>query len=399
MGKSSPSPPSAPDPVATANAQSASNAQTARLQAELNRVDQYTPYGSIVYSQVPNTTTGAGTGGTGSGVGVTVGSGGETDSGGNGVDESGYSYRPGENRWRADITLSPEQQRILDLQNQARTQYGEIGNRSLERVGGIMDTPIDFSGLPQINDGVTDRSRVEDALFARLNPQLDAQRNALDTRLRNQGLTPGSEAWEKSFREYGMTENDARLATIGAAGQEQQRLFNMSSQDRARALQEYLAQRQIPLNEAAALVQGAQVQYPQFAGVPQSGVQPTDVAGITQNAYQNQMAAYNAQMQQQSGLFGGVAQLGGALLSAQPWTWSDRRLKENIEKIGETDDDLPLYLFNYKGDDRRQIGVMAQDVEKRDPGAVREFGGMKAVDLERAVLASRSRKGGNHRGV
>jgi hypothetical protein len=184
------------------------------------------------------------------------------------------------------------------------------------------------------------------------------------------------------------------LATIGQAGAEQQRLFNMSTTDRNRALQEYLAQRQIPLNEAAALVQGSQVQYPQFAGVPQTGVNPTDVAGITQANYANQMNAYNAQMQQQSGLFGGVAQLGGALLAAQPWTWSDKRLKENITRIGETDDDLPLYLFNYKGDDKRQIGVMAQDVEKRDPGAVREFGGLKAVDLERALLASKSRKGG-----
>jgi len=403
MGKSSPSMPSPPDPVETANAQAAANAETARLNAELNRVDQYTPYGQIVYSRIPNTpqTGTSGTGGTTGGVGVTYGTGGtrERFADENRDGESTYQYRPGEDRWRADITLSPEQQRIYDLQSEARTQYGEIGNRALGRVGDIMDTPLDFSGLPQINDGVTDRRRVEEALFGRLQPQLTAQREALDTRLRNQGLTPGSEAWEKSFREYGMSENDARLATIGAAGQEQQRLFNMSTTDRARALQEYLAQRQIPLNEAAALVQGAQVNYPQFVGVPQSPVNPTDVAGITQANYANQMAAYNAQMQQQSGLFGGISQLGGALIAAQPWTWSDRRLKENVQRIGETDDDLPLYLFNYKGDDRRQIGVMAQDVEKRDPGAVHEFGGLKAVDLERAVLAARSRKEGKSRGV
>lgn len=389
MGKSAPSPPPAPDPVATANAQAASNAQTAMLQAELNRVNTYTPYGNIVYSRVPSTgtTTSTGTGGTG-----TDYSSGGGRSGGGYVSEDGanYEYRPGQNMWRADITLAPAQQQLLDLQNAARIKYGEAGNQAIDRVTQIMGTPLDFSGLPQINDGVTDRKRVEDSLFARMQPQLDYQRNALDTRLRNQGLTPGSDAWAKAWREYSTSENDARLAAIGAAGAEQQRLYGMSADQRQRALQEYLSQRQIPLNEAAALMGGAQVQYPQFPNVPGSTVQPTDVAGIANNAYNAQMANYNAQMQQQAGLFGGMASLGGSIISAIPW--SDRRLKENIKQIGETDNGLPLYLFNYKGDPKPQISVMAQDVEKRDPGAVQEIGGFKAVDLERAVMASRSRK-------
>ncbi|CAB4166179.1 Intramolecular chaperone auto-processing domain containing protein [uncultured Caudovirales phage] len=389
MGKSTPSPPPAPDPVATANAQAASNAETAKLNAELNRVNTYTPYGNIVYSMVPGTSTG--TGGTGGGTGGDT-SGGRSGRGYVSEDGANYQYQPGQNTWRADVTLAPAQQQLLDLQNSARIQYGEAGNDAIGRVRDIMGNPIDYSGLPQINDGVTDRKRVEDALFARMQPKLDAQRDQLDTRLRNQGLTPGSEAWNKSWQEYSTSENDARLATIGAAGQEQQRLFQMSAQDRQRALQEYLSQRQIPLNEAAALMGGAQVQYPQFPNVPGAQAQPTDVAGIANNAYNANMANYNAQMQQQSGLFGGISSLGGALLSAQPWTWSDKRLKENIKQIGETNDDLPLYLFNYKGDPKPQIGVMAQDVEKRDPEAVREIDGFKAVDLERAVLASRSRK-------
>ena len=391
MGKSAPSPPPAPDPVATANAQAASNAETAKLNAELNRVNTYTPYGNIVYTMVPGAGTGTpgGTGGTTGGSGS--GSGGGRGGGGY-VSEDGanYQYQPGQNTWRADVTLAPAQQKLLDLQNSARIQYGEAGNDAIGRVRDIMGNPIDYSGLPQINDGVTDRKRVEDALFARMQPRLDAQRDQLDTRLRNQGLTPGSEAWNKSWQEYSTSENDARLATIGAAGQEQQRLFNMSAQDRQRALQEYLSQRQIPLNEAAALMGGAQVQYPQFPNVPGTQVQPTDVAGIANNAYNAQMANYNAQMQQQAGLFGGMAQLGGAAIAAIPW--SDRRLKENIKQIGATDNGLPLYLFNYKGDPKPQISVMAQDVEKRDPESVHEIGGFKAVDLERAVLASRSRK-------
>ena len=51
MGKSSSSPPPAPDPTVTARAQADANAETARLQATLNRVNQITPYGSITYTR------------------------------------------------------------------------------------------------------------------------------------------------------------------------------------------------------------------------------------------------------------------------------------------------------------------------------------------------------------
>jgi hypothetical protein len=274
MGKSAPSPPKAPDPVLTAQAQTESNQETARTNAALNRVNQYTPYGSIEYTDLGN------------------------------------------DRWKADVALSPDQQQMLDLTNQGKIAYGQTGLNAMDRVRQIMGTRPDFAGLPQINNGVMDRQRVEDALFARMQPKLDAQREALDTRLRNQGLTPGSEAWTRAMREYGMSENDARLATIGAAGSEQQRLFGMSTADRERALRELMAERGIPLNEAAALLGGAQVQYPQFSAVPQTQMQGTDIAGINQNAFNSQMGLYNAQMQEQAGLYGGIAQLGGAAIGA-----------------------------------------------------------------------------------
>jgi len=49
--KDSPAPPPAPDPKATADAQTSSNLATAQKNAELNRVNQYTPYGNLTYSQ------------------------------------------------------------------------------------------------------------------------------------------------------------------------------------------------------------------------------------------------------------------------------------------------------------------------------------------------------------
>jgi hypothetical protein len=70
---------------------------------------------------------------------------------------------------------------------------------------------------------------------------------------------------------------------------------------------------------------------------------------------------------------------------AMAYFMSDRRTKENIKRVGTTDGGLPVYTFNYIGDMTTQMGVMAQDVEKVDPKAVREFGGIKHVDYRRVA--------------
>jgi len=49
---------------------------------------------------------------------------------------------------------------------------------------------------------------------------------------------------------------------------------------------------------------------------------------------------------------------------------SDKRLKENINKIGKTNEGLPIYTYNYKGEQKTQMGVMAQEAEKKFPDAV-----------------------------
>ena len=51
MGKKTPQAPTPPDPVKTAAAQGAINKDTAITQANLNRFDEYTPYGSSTWSQ------------------------------------------------------------------------------------------------------------------------------------------------------------------------------------------------------------------------------------------------------------------------------------------------------------------------------------------------------------
>ena len=64
---------------------------------------------------------------------------------------------------------------------------------------------------------------------------------------------------------------------------------------------------------------------------------------------------------------------------------SDERDKTDIKKLGKKNKyGLPLYAFRYKDDPKsypKVVGPMAQDVEKKYPGAVIEVGGHKTVPI------------------
>ncbi|MCR8546214.1 tail fiber domain-containing protein [Salipiger sp. P9] len=51
--------------------------------------------------------------------------------------------------------------------------------------------------------------------------------------------------------------------------------------------------------------------------------------------------------------------------------YSDARLKTDITRVGTSPDGFGIYQFRYRGDSNRFEGVMAQDVQKHRPDAVR----------------------------
>lgn len=67
---------------------------------------------------------------------------------------------------------------------------------------------------------------------------------------------------------------------------------------------------------------------------------------------------------------------------------SDVRAKENIKSVGKTHDGDNIYVYNYRGDTMPQMGMLAQEVEKTKPDAVREFGGTKYVNYDLATKSS-----------
>lgn len=243
MSQSPPSMPAAPDPYKTAGAQGAADVRTAVAQAQLNNIDQTTPFGSVNYKQINSK--------------KMVLPDGKT------IDVPVYE----------SITrLSPDQQQLLNLTERAGITFGEIANRQANRVGDVLSAPIKSGDLPRApsdipqapnlqtfnqalpnfntlddvptmqtgydaggpiqrsigaNDFSEDRQRVEEALFSRLNPQLDRDRSALETRLANQGIAVGSRAYGDSIDELNRSATDARLQTVLAGGQEQSRLFGL----------------------------------------------------------------------------------------------------------------------------------------------------------------------------
>ena len=104
------------------------------------------------------------------------------------------------------------------------------------------------------------------------------------------------------------------------------------------------------------------------------------------NQYMNTIAGnYGGTTTQTSPGAGGgqFMNLLGTLGSAAIMTQSDVRVKENIEKDGATISGYPVYRYNYIGDTTPRRGLMAQDVEKHNPAAVKEYGGVKHIDYSK----------------
>jgi len=131
-------------------------------------------------------------------------------------------------------------------------------------------------------------------------------------------------------------------------------------------LQQDLALRNQPLNEINALMSSSQIQNPQFQAYAGQNVNAAPVfqgvqaqAQNAQDVYGQQMAARNANMQALGGMFGSVGQIIAS---------SDRRLKSNIKRVGTHE--LGIGIYEYDIFDRRERGVMAQELLEVKPEAV-----------------------------
>lgn len=262
--------PTAPDPTQTAQAQTQSNIATANNNAALNRISQYTPYGSQTYDIT-------GTNADGTPI---------------------YSQTD---------TFSPGEQQLFDQSLQGQQQLGQIGLNSLQNVQNTYS-----QGFNPGNFGASQQQAQDAAYDAQtqyLDPRYAQSQDTLNTQLANQGLQTGDKAYDNAQQLFTLGKNQAyqsaQDSAVSAGNQEQQTLFGQ-------ALQQYNE----PLNLYSALASGSQVQQPTYNSVPGVNQAGTDVAGITNQGYQNQLASYNANQSGINNLFSLGGNLGAAAILA-----------------------------------------------------------------------------------
>ncbi len=254
-----PDAPEPPDPQETSAAQTGTNIGTAVANNRMRMVDQFTPDGSLTYNQTGTTAY-------------------EDPFTGQSYDIPSYS---------ATTSLSPEQQAIADQNNAAKLNLSSLAN---ERSDFLRDyLPGSEAATDQID------SKLYDLGAKRLDPRFAQEEDALRTRLTNQGITMGSEAYNREMERFGQGRNDAynQLLLTG----------------RGQAASEV----NMPINQITALLSGSQVSNPNVSMAQPQGAATTDVAGLINQNYNQRYQNY--QNDPRHGLLGGLFGLGSKAVS------------------------------------------------------------------------------------
>lgn len=336
-------------------------------QAQANRIAQFTPQGTLQFGQ--------------------VGSGGEFVPGGGAA---------------AQLTESPFQSTF----RRGFEDLATIGQQSAApRIQNLPLAPIDITRFPERRfnldfsnvdpvpssaDFSDDARRVEGATFQRglglLQPEFDLQDRRLETKLVNQGIPLGAQAFDRDFKTLGQRQGNAlsslALDAVQAGRGEQSRLFgqglasrgaqlgdqiqdiNLQNQQRATAINEQQSLRSNELSELASIL-GLQTAQP--VGL-QSFFAPAniDVTGPAQLAQQASQANANRSQANTSSAIQGASSIALAAL-----LFSSRKLKGggkpvDEESILERIKELPVEFWHFlENPSREHIGTYAEDFKEK----------------------------------
>lgn len=238
------SPPDVPDAGSVAGAQAGYNQQAATAQNKTNAYNQVNPTGSQTYTPDANS-------------------------------PSGYTL---------STSLSPGLQSIFN------TQVGTAGEAA-GNASNMYSQPFDLNAASGPTAGMLNKWSQQ-----YLQPIFDQKQSNLDAQLFNQGLTPGSTAYNNAQNLLARNQGDV---TNQYLQQNQGQAFNQ-------ALQQY----QLPLQTIAGL-KATTPGNPTFAATPTAQIQPPNYTQAVQNQYANQY-------QQNQNMMGGLGQLAG--VAAAPFT-------------------------------------------------------------------------------
>ena len=364
---SSPKPPPAPDYTGAATAQGAANVETARVEGRMNRPDVFSPYDQTTVTDL-----------------------------GNDRFAMNYSLTPEYERQRVKQAGIGEQYLDTAASRLNELPSGQLDLGSLPTFQGAVDR-TGFAPLATMNDLSDYATRSEGAYYdramSRLQPSMDMQRTSLHTDLINSGLPVGSEAYNNSMAQLGLQQNDQMQGLAqssiaegqrmrqGLAGEAQSMrqsqlaeasmMREMQNQARAQGLADTLLERRLPMEELATLTGSPSIgsagmgtattglNVPGVSIAPPPIMQAAGMAGSdANNRYASEMQGYGARMN----MLGNLAGAGAAA--------SDKTLKENIVKVGQSPSGFNIYEWNYLWSPERFRGVIAQEVQKIKPKAV-----------------------------
>lgn len=354
IGKSA-SAPAAPNPTATAGAQTSSNIGTAISQAALNNVDTTTPYGSTNYYV-------------------------------NGADTVGGPQGTYSVPTFAQVTnLTPLAQNILTGSEQTANSLIPTTQTLANQIGTAATTPLNFNtpdsavlnqGPQLLDQNTTNAIYGQEASF--LNPQWQQQQAQLQDQLSRQGIPVGSSAYDNAMQQFNNAQTQAYQSAqdtaIGQGTSAASNLFNMALSGQ----QQNIGQQQLAQSDPISLLQslyGATPATPQqpISGAPQTAVSPTNTEAAQQLSTGTAEQNYQAQLQQQNATYGAVGSLAGT--AALALALSDPRAKDIGGKTGDALGKLaqiPVSDARYKGEPATAARpmVMAPDVQRQVPGAV-----------------------------
>lgn len=257
-----------PSPTAQAAAQTQADKETSAYNAQLANMDQITPYGNLTYQNL------------------------------------GTVENP---KWQSTTTLSPEQQQLYNTTTQSQNSLATLGNEQIGRIQQSVSNPYSYDNigysLPTAGDIGTQQSNAEAAYLARLEPQWARDEEALRTRLINQGIGQGTQAYANEMNSFNQRKNDATSQAVLAGQTYGTNAANQQMGLRNQAINEYNTVRNAPLNEYTAMTYGTQIQNPSFSSGGNSGIQSPDL-----------ISAYGAQQASGNNANSALFSLGGAAL-------------------------------------------------------------------------------------
>jgi hypothetical protein len=268
--------PDTPDYSALAKEQSQMQRDINRETLAANRVNQVTPYGNLNYTET-------------------------------GKDQYGNPT------FTATQTLSPEQQKILSAgQNVTQGTLSSAGDILTNYANQLANPIVDQSKLAQT--GINPGEVYSDAIMRRLQPQIQQERASFQTQMANQGISPGSEAYENARRGFDQAQNDKMTSAI-VGGMQTGLQANQQGFNQAQT------NLQNPLNFINSLRTGSTVQNPNYVNPAQAqSYQAPDLMGAGQAGFNAQMGQYNAAQQGNANFMGGLMGLGSAIGGAGPGT-------------------------------------------------------------------------------